>query len=149
MCRVNWCNKNDRFYLNGNPKPFCSTHMNPIINSSSRPWLYYKREMILKDKLQCEGCNDHYPTKYPKVPMHVLISLLDVDHIDNSIKGTPEGEQPNNYQLLCKVCHAIKSHKEGDYNSRKNKKSKVIKDIPGFEGILDELDLLTIRLKAI
>mgnify|MGYP003644855245 FL=1 len=125
MCKVNWCNKNDRFFKNGNSKVYCSTHENPIPNSSSRPWLYYKRERILEDKLQCEDCNDHYPTKYKEVPMNVLISLLDVDHIDNSIKGTPEGEQPVNYQLLCKVCHAIKSHKEGDYNSHKNKSNKI------------------------
>ena len=122
MCKVTWCNRVDKHYQNGNPKTYCSTHENPIPNSQSRPWLFYKREQILKGELGCEHCGDHYPTKYPKVDMKVLISLLDVDHIDNSIKGKPEGEQPSNYQLLCKVCHAIKSHEEGDYNSRKNKK---------------------------
>jgi 5-methylcytosine-specific restriction endonuclease McrA len=121
MCKVTWCNKVDRYFKNGNPKPYCSTHKNPIPNSQSRPWLFYKREKILENKLECEHCGDHYPTKYPKVDIKILISLLDVDHIDNSIKGKPEGEQPSNYQLLCKVCHVIKSHKEGDYNSNKNK----------------------------
>ena len=41
--------------------------------------------------------------------------MLDVDHINSDIKHTPEGEQPNNYQLNCKHCHIVKSHMEGDY----------------------------------
>ena len=44
---------------------------------------------------------------------------MDVDHINPSIKGTPEGEQPSNYQLLCKMCHIIKSYSEGDYKPKK------------------------------
>jgi hypothetical protein len=47
---------------------------------------------------------------------------MDVDHINSSIKGTPEGEQPSNYQLLCKMCHIIKSYDEGDYVNKKCKK---------------------------
>ena len=119
MCKVTWCNRQDRFYKNGREKTYCSVHVNRPSNASSRTWLFYKTERIAEDKLECEHCGDNYPKKYPNVNIKILSSLMDVDHIDPSIKGTLEGEQPSNYQLLCKVCHAIKSHKDGDYKNKK------------------------------
>ena len=124
MCKVSWCNKEDRFYKNGNPKTYCSLHHNRPGNANSRPWLFYKTELIAKGKLECEHCGDNYFEKYPNIDIKILSSVMDVDHINSLIKGTPEGEHPSNYQLLCKTCHAIKSHKEGDYKSNKYKSGK-------------------------
>ena len=121
MCKVTWCNRQDRFYKNGREKTYCSVHVNRPGNASSRPWLFYKTERIAEDKLECEHCGDNYPKKYPDVGIKILSRLMDVDHIDPSIKGTLKGEQPSNYQLLCKICHVIKSEKEGDYIPKKYK----------------------------
>ena len=121
-CKVNWCNKSVETYKNGRPRTYCSVHVNRPGNASSRPWLFYKTERIAENKLECEHCGDNYPNKYPDVDIKVLSMLMDVDHIDSSIKGTVKGEQPSNYQLLCKICHAIKSHKEGDYIAKINKR---------------------------
>jgi len=120
-CKVTWCNKLAEKYKNGRPRTYCSIHVNRPSNASRRPWLFYKTERIASDKLECEHCGDNYPKKYPNVSVKVLSFLMDVDHINPSIKGTIEGEQPSNYQMLCKICHAIKSHNEGDYNGHKNK----------------------------
>jgi len=117
-CKVNWCSKQIEGF--DSRIKFCLKHKNPPKNSSTRPWLHYKRERILDNKLECESCGDNYPQKFPNVDIKILSSLMDVDHIDSSIKGTIKGEQPINYQLLCKICHAIKSHDEDDYNSHKN-----------------------------
>ena len=120
-CKVTWCNKPAEKYKNGRPRTYCSVHVNRPGNASRRPWLFYKTERIANDKLECEHCGDNYPKKYPNVNIKILSSLMDVDHINPNIKGTIEGEQPSNYQMLCKICHAIKSHNEGDYNGHKNK----------------------------
>ena len=90
MCKVTWCNRQDRFYKNGREKTYCSVHVNRPSNASSRPWLFYKTERIAEDKLECEHCGDNYPKKYPDVNIKILSSLMDVDHIDPSIKGTLE-----------------------------------------------------------
>ena len=125
MCKVTWCNRQDRFYKNGRKKTYCSVHVNRPGNASSRPWLYYKTERIAEGKLECEHCGDNYLKKHPDVDIKILSSLMDVDHIDPSIKGTIEGEQPSNYQLLCKTCHAIKSHKDGDYENKRYKNNNM------------------------
>jgi len=124
MCKVSWCDNEDRFYLNGKPKTYCSLHHKRPGNANSRPWLFYKAERIAMGKLECEHCGDNYTEKYPNIDVNILSSVMDVDHIDSKLKGTPEGEQPSNYQLLCKTCHAIKSHKEGDYKNNKYKNGK-------------------------
>ena len=121
ICKVAWCNNKSIKWKNGNPKTYCSLHVNRPGNASRRPWLFYKTERIADNKLECEHCGDNYPKKYPNVNIKILSSLMDVDHINPNIKGTIEGEQPSNYQMLCKICHAIKSHNEGDYNGHKNK----------------------------
>jgi len=38
---------------------------------------------------------------------------LDTDHVD----GNPSNRSENNFQTLCKCCHAYKTHKEKDYLS--------------------------------
>ena len=122
MCKVTWCNKEALKYLNGNPKAYCSDHIQYkqyASNASTRPWLMYKVEKILANNLICEHCGLDMIKQYGEENFKSIITAMDVDHIDPSIKGTPEGEQPNNYQLLCKMCHVIKSHKEGDYIAKK------------------------------
>ena len=48
-------------------------------------------------------------------PEEITSTLLDVDHINSYIKHTEEGEQPSNYQLVCKQCHILKSYDEKDF----------------------------------
>lgn len=124
MCNVTWCDKKDRFYKNGNEKPLCSIHSQYkdwVSNATIRPWLMYKLEKILDDKLYCEKCGFNPVELYSNRPKRQLVSLLDVDHIDPSIKGLLKGEQPFNYQLVCKHCHILKSHDDGDFIAKKYK----------------------------
>ena len=124
MCKVTWCEKQDRFYNNGREMSYCSLHSQYgdwVSNAPSRPWLMYKLEKLLNDNLKCENCGFDPIKTYPNRPKRQLVSLLDVDHIDPSIKGTLEGEQPSNYQLFCKHCHILKSHDDGDYIAKKYK----------------------------
>jgi len=122
MCNVTWCNKESPKYKNGNPKAYCTDHVQYkqyASNAPSRPWLMYKVEKILAEDLVCEHCGLDMIKQYGEENFKSIITAMDVDHIDPSIKGTLEGEQPSNYQLLCKMCHVIKSHKEGDYIAKK------------------------------
>ena len=122
MCKVSWCEKEPLKFMNGNPKTYCNDHdqhKQYASNAPSRPWLMYKVEKILAEDLVCEHCDSDMVKRYGQENFKSIITAMDVDHIDPSIKGTPEGEQPNNYQLLCKMCHVIKSHKEGDYIAKK------------------------------
>lgn len=122
MCKVSWCGKEPLKYMNGNPKAYCATHVQYkqyASNAPSRPWLMYKVEKILAEDLVCEHCGLDMVKQYGQENFKSIITAMDVDHINPSIKGTPEGEQPNNYQLLCKMCHVIKSHKEGDFIAKK------------------------------
>ena len=81
----------------------------------------YKVEKITKDELQCESCGYDARVFHPNRPTNELAGLFDVDHIISDIKHTPEGEQPSNYQLLCKQCHILKSYDEGDFISKNNR----------------------------
>ena len=122
MCNVTWCNKESPKYKNGNPKAYCTDHVQYkqyASNAPSRPWLMYKVEKILAEDLVCEHCGLDMIKQYGEENFKSIITAMDVDHIDPSIKRTLEGEQPSNYQLLCKMCHVIKSHKEGDYIAKK------------------------------
>lgn len=125
MCQtVSWCDLEDRFWKNGNPKPQCSLHYlrgSSAGNALRRPWLYYKKERMDTGKLECEHCKIDLIKEHPNVDAQVLSAVMDVDHINSKLKGTLEGEHPDNYQLLCKTCHAIKSHQEGDFNGWKNR----------------------------
>ena len=124
-CKVSWCEKESLKYLNGNPKLYCTDHTQYrqyASNAPSRPWLMYKVEKVLANKLICEHCELDMVKQYGEDNFKSIITAMDVDHINPSIKGTPEGEQPSNYQLLCKMCHIIKSHKEGDYKAKKYRK---------------------------
>lgn len=123
-CKVLWCKERPLQYKNGKFKVYCSTHnqyKNLASNASSRPWLMYKVEKILDDNFKCESCNFEPIIKYPNHPIKILSSLMDVDHIDPNIKGAPFGEIPSNYQLLCKHCHILKSHHDGDFINKKLK----------------------------
>ena len=122
MCNVTWCDKKDRFYKNGNEKPLCSTHsqyMDWVSNATNRPHLMYKLEKILDDDVCCEECGYNPFDFYPNRSKRQLVSLLDVDHKISDIKNTIEGEQPSNYKLVCKSCHVLKSHDDGDYVPKK------------------------------
>ena len=122
MCKVTWCNKEALKYKNGNSKSYCGDHIQYkqyATNAPIRPWLMYKVEKILAEDLVCEHCGLDMIKQYGEENFKSIITAMDVDHIDPSIKGTLEGEQPSNYQLLCKMCHVIKSHKEGDYIAKK------------------------------
>ena len=126
MCRVQWCNKRDRFYKNGKPMSLCSVHIQykEICHHAiyyEREYLMYKVEQWVKGKHQCEECG-YDPTKtYPNETTKAQSGTLDVDHIDSGKKHIFEHENPKNYQLLCKNCHIIKGHKKGD-NIRKDYK---------------------------
>jgi predicted HNH restriction endonuclease len=122
MCKVTWCNKEALKYKNGNSKSYCGDHIQYkqyATNAPIRPWLMYKVEKILAEDLVCEHCGLDMVKQYGEENFKSIITAMDVDHIDPSIKKTLEGEQPSNYQLLCKMCHVIKSHKEGDYIAKK------------------------------
>jgi hypothetical protein len=117
-CKVPWCNEPKAF----NAKAFCEVHNQYKTISTAaqhRYWLMYKVEKVVANEFQCEHCGFEPYKAYPNVDKKRLASLMDVDHIDPQIKGTPEGEQPSNYQLLCKHCHILKSHEEGDFKAKK------------------------------
>jgi 5-methylcytosine-specific restriction endonuclease McrA len=119
-CKVSWCNESKAF----NAKAYCNTHIQYrqyASNASSRPWLMYKVEKVVNNDLICEHCNLDMIKHYKDANLKAIITAMDVDHIDPLIKGTTEGEQPSNYQLLCKMCHIIKSYNEGDYTPKKYK----------------------------
>ena len=125
MCNVAWCDKEPLKYLNGNPKAYCEIHVQYkkyAANAPVRPWLMYKVEKVINNDLVCECCRLDMIKHYKNTNLKAIITAMDVDHIDSAIKGTPEGEQPSNYQLLCKMCHIIKSYEEGDYVNKKYKK---------------------------
>jgi 5-methylcytosine-specific restriction endonuclease McrA len=124
MCKVTWCETEPLKYLNGNSKAYCATHVQYkqyASNAPSRPWLMYKVEKVVANKLQCEKCGYDAKVFHPNRPTNELAGLFDVDHIISDMKYTPEGEQPSNYQLLCKQCHILKSYDEGDFISKNNR----------------------------
>lgn len=123
-CRVSWCNEETEFYNKSQKYVFCPTHMQYKQygkNANTRPWLMYKVEKIVEGDFKCECCGFEPFQAYPHETFKVLSSLMDVDHINPKIKGTDKGENPSNYQLLCKHCHVLKSHREGDFTNKKSK----------------------------
>jgi len=125
MCEVSWCNIETEFYNKSQKYKFCSTHNKYkewVRNAPSRPWLMYKLEKILKGEgTICEICKDDLQKRFPNRTLKDIIQGMDVDHINPKIKGTLEGEQPSNYQLICKYCHLFKSIDEGDFINKKHK----------------------------
>ena len=117
-CKVSWCKNKTSYYNQFQQYKYCDVHNNYkqyARNAPKRPWLFYKVERILNNELICEHCGLDMIHHYGEDNFKAIITAMDVDHIDPKTKGTPQGEQPSNYQLLCKMCHIIKSHKEGDY----------------------------------
>jgi 5-methylcytosine-specific restriction endonuclease McrA len=123
MCRVTWCDDESRVWKNGKSKSLCETHVQyktycSAAANSKKEYLMYKVEKFVKGEHQCELCGfdpvKSYPTLHPKGQS----SMLDIDHINSNIKGTPEGELPPNLQLICKHCHIEKSHREQDYTRK-------------------------------
>tara|TARA_R110000824_G_scaffold78461_1_gene198051 strand:+ start:185 stop:568 length:384 start_codon:yes stop_codon:yes gene_type:complete len=124
-CKVTWCGGETEFYNKTQQRSYCKTHYNYkkyASNAARRPWLMYKVEKILDDALQCEQCGYDASLYHKDRPLKQLAGLFDVDHINSDIKYTPEGEQPPNYQLLCKQCHILKSYDEGDFVSKSNRR---------------------------
>jgi len=116
MCKVSWCNNSIEEGAHYSRK-YCSIHTQYKLygkNASSRPWLFYKTEKVVAGDLKCEGCG-YDPTEFYSRTLKELSGLFDVDHINSNIKHTLEGEQPSNYQLVCKHCHILKSYDEGDF----------------------------------
>jgi 5-methylcytosine-specific restriction endonuclease McrA len=123
-CRVSWCNNKTTLSDKHRHSIYCSTHIQYkkyAANAPSRPWLMYKVEKVVNNSLICEHCGLDMVKHYKDANLKAIITAMDVDHINPAIKGTPEGEQSSNYQLLCKMCHIIKSYDEGDYKPKKYK----------------------------
>ena len=124
ICKVTWCNKPAEKYKNGRCKKYCTFHMQYrdwVSNASSRMWLFYKLEKLLVNDFKCEKCGIDKQKQHPTKTVRQVIQCLEIDHIDDGLKGTFEGEQPENYQQLCSDCHKFKSDENGDYNGHKNK----------------------------
>mgnify|MGYP003665805949 CR=1 FL=1 len=125
MCKVTWCNNETEYYNKSQKYVWCPIHLQHkewVTNADTRPWLMYKLEKILSNNVICEGCGFDKAKQYPNRPFRQIVSLYDVDHIDRDLKGTLEGEQPSNYQLLCDDCHTFKSHDKGDFVPIKHRK---------------------------
>ena len=116
MCHVKWCNRpvtSQHHFAR-----YCDVHAQYKIygpNAPVRPWLHYKVEKVVAGDLVCEECGYDPREYFPDRPLKELSTLLDVDHINSDIKHTEEGEQPSNYQLVCKQCHILKSYDEKDF----------------------------------
>ena len=116
-CCVPWCN--NTLLVEDRRNRYCDLHTTKYCkNRPSRPWLNYKVEKFNKGEECCEKCG-WKPD--PKLPERCRYGLFDVDHEEPELKGTPEGEQPSNYQLLCKNCHTIKSYMDGDSIPKKHR----------------------------
>lgn len=124
MCRVSWCNREDRFWKSGKPKSLCSVHIQyknfcSAAANRLKEYLMYKVEKFALGKGQCEKCGFDPIKAYPNLHSKGQTSMLDVDHIISDHKFITEYENPNNFQLLCKHCHIEKGQLEGD-NIRKD-----------------------------
>jgi len=120
MCKVSWCNTPLEEGAHHASK-YCAVHKQYKQygrNASSRPWLFYKTEKIVGGNFVCEKCGYNPTQFYPDRPLKELSGLFDVDHINSEIKHTEKGEHPNNYQLVCKHCHVLKSYDERDYTRK-------------------------------
>lgn len=116
MCKVTWCSTPIEEGAHFATK-YCKVHRQYKVygkNAPVRPWLFYKTERVVSGNLKCESCG-YDPTQFYTRDLKELSGLFDVDHINSNIKHTDEGEQPSNYQLVCKHCHILKSYDEGDF----------------------------------
>jgi hypothetical protein len=123
ICRVTWCNKVTKL---GTSK-VCVKHAKykEICRAAirlDRPHLMYKVEKWLNGEHQCEKCGFDPVVCYPTLEILGQSQMMDVDHIDSNLKGVKELENPDNYQLLCKHCHIVKSREDGDCIAKINRK---------------------------
>lgn len=125
MCKVTWCNSETEYYNKSQKYVYCPTHIQYkeyAKNAYRRPHLMYKVEKVVNNELKCECCGYDAKIFHPDRPIKQIAGLYDVDHIDSNTKHQLEGEQPSNYQLLCKQCHILKSYDEGDFIPKNNRK---------------------------
>lgn len=118
-CRVTWCNEPKKHKSVVCDKHSQYKHICGAAIRLDRPHLMYKVEKWLNGEHQCESCSFDPVAAYPHLHTKGQSSMLDVDHIDSSLKGITEHENPTNYQLLCKHCHIVKSIEEGDCIAKK------------------------------
>jgi len=128
ICKVSWCNNETEAYNRTQRYSHCSIHnqYKQICGAAvrlDRPHLMYKVQKWVDGEHQCENCGFDPVKAYPDLHTKGQSSMLDVDHINSNIKHSPEGEQPDNYELNCKHCHIVKSHQEGDYVAKKYRKN--------------------------
>ena len=121
-CRVTWCDRPRKprsvvCDLHSQYKTICRAAIR-----LDRPHLMYKVEKWLLGEHHCERCGFDPTKNYPNLDLLGQSSMLDVDHIDSNLKGIVEEESSDNYQLLCKHCHIVKSREEGDCISKVNRK---------------------------
>jgi hypothetical protein len=120
MCKVSWCHTPLEESAHWASK-YCAVHKQYKQygkNAPRRPWLFYKTEKIVEGNFTCEKCGYSPIRYYPDRPLKELSGLFDVDHINSEIKHTEKGEHPDNYQLVCKHCHVLKSYDERDYTRK-------------------------------
>ena len=127
ICKCPWCDEETGFGKGSWSKrrsSYCHLHIqykNWVKMAPSRVHLFYKLEKVLEDKLECEECGYNPRHFFKDRPLKQLVTLMDVDHIDSSMKLTKKGEHPDNYKLVCKACHILKSHDNRDFVPKKYK----------------------------
>ena len=149
MCKVPYCDNKRDLGKNGQLMNYCFYHKKLNLMNPSATWeaphIFFKNEIIFNDitKLKCNydiwgdgsECNDN-KQKYlavPDIDKKWVWGMFDVDHIKKPTEWdkknnkwyyphTGKIEHPSNYQLICKDCHRVKSHINGDYDGSKNKK---------------------------
>jgi hypothetical protein len=151
-CKVHYCTNEREFGKNGQLMNYCShcKKLNLLNKSGTweNPHIIFKNNIIFNDitALKCNydfwqdgtKCGDT-KQKYlavPDIDKKWVWGMFDVDHIKKPTKWdiknnkwycahTGKIEHPSNYQLICKDCHRVKSHRNGDYDGSKNKKTKL------------------------
>jgi len=81
--------------------------------------------IVIHKKQFCENHDSHLGWKCP-VPKASWLKLgmlqsLDLEHVD----GNHDNNDPENVKTICKLCHAKKSMKYGDFSNRKASARKI------------------------
>lgn len=122
----------EEYLSNGNQIPKCVNEgcdNNVIV----RDWKYYSFKHVCANcknrelkglpprdgvkshkKNYCENQDSRLGFKCPvNMEFDLPMNVLHGDHID----GDHQNNKPSNLQTLCAICHHIKGHKSGDFNS--------------------------------